>query len=138
MTGNKPGYKDQETEKQAVAELGIEILRFPLRGNGSGDISNYAQAIAAIVDAKEKDKPLLVNCAADTQRTGGVTACYRMLIEKKSPSFAYAEMRRYDWDPDDNPVLLSYINNNMAELSRLLKEMRVIDEVPDPLPVLGP
>lgn len=138
LTGNKPGHKDQEAERQAAAQLGIEILRFPLRGNGTGDINNYAQAIAAIVDAKQKGKPVLVHCAAGTQRTGGVIACYRMLIEKKPALFAYAELLHCDWDPDDDQILLTYVNNNMAELATLLKRKGVIDEVPNPLPVLGP
>ncbi len=136
LTGNIPSDKDQEAEKQAATELGIEVLRFPLRGNGTGDINNYARAIAAIVDARNKAKPVLVHCAAGTQRTGGVVACYRMLIEKKPPSFAYEELLRYDWRDKQDQVLLTYINSNMTKLAELLKQMGVTDHVPDPLPVI--
>lgn len=136
LTGDKPSDKDQNAEKKAAVELGIERLNFPLKGNGTGDINNYAQAIAAIADAKRKSKPVLVHCAAGTQRTGGVIACYRMLVEKKSPSFAYAELLRYDWKDKPDQILLNYINSNMAKLAALLKEMGVIDEVPNPLPVI--
>ena len=136
LTGDAPGNKDQNAEKKAAVELGIERLNFPLRGNGTGDINNYAQAIAAIVDAKRKGKPVLVHCAAGAQRAGGVIACYRMLVEKKSPSFAYAELLRYDWKDKPDQILLNYINSNMAKLAELLKEMGVIDEVPNPLPAI--
>ncbi|MFZ2148317.1 MAG: dual specificity protein phosphatase family protein [Sedimentisphaerales bacterium] len=136
LTGDEPGDRDQEAEKGAAVELGIERLNFPLKGDGTGDINNYAQAIAAIVDAEQKGKPVLVHCAAGTQRTGGVIACYRMLVEKKPPSFAYAELLRYDWKDKPDQILLTYINSNMAKLAALLKEMGVIDEVPNPLPFI--
>jgi protein tyrosine/serine phosphatase len=137
LAGDDSANKDQQAEKQAAAELGIKILRYRLQGNGTGDIENYARAIAAIVDARNNGKPVLVHCGAGAQRTGGVIACYRVLVEKKPPSFAYAEMMRYDWNPRKDKVLLTYINGHMAELASLLKQMRVIDQIPDPLPFIG-
>jgi protein-tyrosine phosphatase len=128
--------KDQEAEKQAAEELGIDVFRFPLKGNGTGDIKNYAGAIAAIVDARKNGKPVLVHCAAGAQRTGGVIACYRMLVEKKPPSLAYAELLRYGWHDEPDQVLITYINTNMPELARLLEEMDVVDQMPDTLPVI--
>jgi len=129
--------KDQKAEKQAVDELGIEVFRFPLKGNGTGDIKMYAGAIAAIVNARKNGKPVLVHCAAGAQRTGGVIACYRMLVEKRPPSQAYEELTRYGWHDEPDQVLLTYINTNMSELARLLEEMGVIDKIPDRLPVIN-
>ena len=73
---------DKNAERQAAAELGIERLVFPLGGNGTGDINNYAEAIAAICEAQEKGNPVLVLCAAGAQRPGGVVATYRLLVEE--------------------------------------------------------
>ncbi len=129
---------DKNAERQAAAELGIERLVFPLGGKGTGDINNYAKAIAAICEAQEKGKPVLVHCAAGAQRTGGVIATYRLLVEKKDASFVLAEMKRYGWDPRRNELLLPYINSNMAQLAELLCEMGVIEEAPVRLPQLGP
>jgi len=137
LTADSPGQKDQDAEKQAAAELGIERFNFPLRGDGTGDINNYARAIAAIVHSRQKGKPVLVHCAAGAQRTGGVVAAYRMLIEKKPPSLAYAELSRYGWRARSDQILLTYVNTNIARLAELLKQMGIIDEVPNPLPVIG-
>ena len=138
LTDNSPDNNDQKAEKQAAAELGIERLTFPLRGNGTGDINNYARAIAAIIKAKQERKPVLVHCAAGTQRTGGVIAAYRLLVEQKDPAFIHIELMRFDWDPKDDTALLTYLNSHMTELAMLLKQMGVIEEIPELLPVLGP
>jgi protein tyrosine/serine phosphatase len=136
LTGTEPDDKDQRAETKAAAELGIEHLRFPLRGDGTGDIAQYAGAIAAVVDARRSGKPVLVHCAAGAQRTGGTIAFYRLLVEEKPPSVVVREMARYGWDPKRNKILLDYIDEHMGELAVMLQERGVIEEVPEPLPLL--
>ena len=136
LTAYNPDNRDQQAEKQAADDLGIEIVRLPLNGNGTGDINNYARAIDTIVRAKQQNKPVLVHCAAGAQRTGGVIAAYRLLVEQKSPSFVLNELADYSWDPKDDTALPIYLNSHMAELAALLKQMGVIDDVPSPLPQL--
>jgi protein tyrosine phosphatase (PTP) superfamily phosphohydrolase (DUF442 family) len=136
LSGDSSDDIDKNAERQVAAKLGIERLIFPLRGNGTGDITHYAKAIAAICEAQKKHKPVLVHCSAGAQRTGGVIAAYRLLVEKKDASFVLAEMMRYDWNPKSNPHLLPYLNSHMAELAMLLHQMGVIDYIPSPLPQL--
>jgi protein tyrosine phosphatase (PTP) superfamily phosphohydrolase (DUF442 family) len=132
---DEPGNKDHEAERRAVEDLGIEWLVFPLRGDGTGDVVNYAKAVAAMVEAKRQGKPVVVHCAAGTYRAGGVVAAYRLLVEGADPADVYAEMLDYDYDPDDeNPP--AYLNEHMGEIAALLVEMGAIEKVPDPLPVL--
>ena len=138
LSGDSSGDVDKDAEKQAAADLGIERLIFPLRGNGTGDINNYAKAIAAICEAQKKRKPVLVHCTAGAQRTGGVIAAYRLLVEKKDVSFVLAEMMRYGWNPKRNVYLLPYLNSHTGELAMLLQQMGVIDHVPQSLPKIGP
>jgi protein tyrosine phosphatase (PTP) superfamily phosphohydrolase (DUF442 family) len=138
LAANSPEGGDRKAEKQAVAELGIERLTFPLKGDGTGDINDYARAIAAIVQAKQEHKPVLVHCNAGLQRTGGVIAVYQLLVEQKDPSFVYHEFTYYDWDPWNDTSLTKYINSHMEELAVLLKKMGVISKIPSPLPVFGP
>ncbi len=132
-----PRNKAHVAERAAVEALGIERRLFPLQGDGTGDIDNYAQAIAAIVAARDAGRKVLVHCAAGSYRTGGVIASYRMLIEGKAPDEAWAEMERYSWN-SDNPILPEYLNSHMGELTEKLLQMGVINSVPDPLPVLAP
>jgi protein tyrosine/serine phosphatase len=136
LTGEDAVDSDQQGEKKAAAQLGVEIKRYPLRGNGTGDVNNYARAIIAIADAEKNKLPVLVHCAAGAQRTGGVIAAYRLLVQKKDPVFTFNEMKRYGWSPKDNPALLPYLNENMAAIAMMLKQAGVIEGFSEPLPML--
>jgi predicted protein tyrosine phosphatase len=136
LTFEDPNDFDQQAEKKTAEELNVRILRYPLRGDGTGDVNNYARAITAIADAEKNKLPVLVHCAAGAQRTGGVIAAYRLLVQKKDPAFVISEMKRYGWKTKGNPELLTYLNSNMAVLARLLKQTGVIDEIPAQPPQL--
>ncbi len=136
LTSDDANDPDQQAEKRAAAELGIEVVKLPLKGNGTGDVNNYARAVAAISLADKNGRPVLVHCAAGTQRTGGVIAVYRLLVQKKDPGFTLGEMKRYGFNPKRNPALLPYLNDNMTDFAALLKQAGIIDEVPEPLPQL--
>lgn len=136
LTENNHGNRFQLRERAAAMALGIDYHNFPLIGDGTGDITNYANAIAVMHQARCEGKPVLVHCAAGAQRTGGVVAAYRILVERKSPDEARAELKRYGWKPGKDQILLNYLNRNMAKLAELLCAMRVIETIPEPLPVL--
>lgn len=136
LTHELPDDRNQQAELRAAEKLGIQHVRFPLRGDGTGDITNYARAIAAVVEAERAGRRVLLHCAAGVQRTGGVLACYRLLVEGQSPKPVVKELMGHKWDPKDNPALLEYVNENLGRLAVLLQEMGVIDSIPDPLPVL--
>lgn len=136
LTENNPGNRFQLKERAVAAALGIEYHNFPLIGDGTGNITNYANAIAVMHQARRAGKPVLVHCAAGAQRTGGVVAAYRVLVERKSPDAARAELKRYGWKSGKDQVLLNYLNRNMAKLAELLLARQVIDAIPNPLPVL--
>jgi len=138
LTDHDADRLDHAVELRAARELGILDFNFPLSGDGTGDIRHYAEAIAAIVKAKNAGKPVLVHCVAGAMRTGGVIAAYRLLVERADPEAVRKEMMRYGWKPRKNRVLIDYLNAHMAELARLLVERGVIENVPDPLPQLPP
>ncbi len=137
LLAEEPDNADHRAEVQAACELGIELKRFPLRGDGTGDLGRYADALAAIVEADRAHKPVLVHCAAGAQRTGGAIAFYRLLVQKRSPESVLKELKRYDHDPDDNPALLEYINENIDRLATMLEVRGVIEQAPESLTVLA-
>ena len=138
LTNPDPNDEHQQAELAAAEKLAIEHVRLPLRGDGTGDIRNYAKAIKHLVDCKQAGTPVLVHCAAGADRTGGVIFAYRTLVEKQPPEAACTEMRRYGWRPGEENILPDYLNSHMAELAELLVENGVLDRVPDELPKLQP
>jgi protein tyrosine/serine phosphatase len=130
LTGVEADSPRQEAENRACEELGIEHLRFPLSGDGTGNITNYALALSAVRKAQAESKPVLVHCAAGSQRAGAAVYFYRTLIEQKSSDIAYEEMQEYDMRPSHDQALVDYINGNIAGLGGLLQQMGVVTQVP--------
>lgn len=127
-------YHDAEIE--TITDMGIERKLFPLISDGTGDVETYAAAVASVAEAERQGKPVLVHCAAGTQRTGGVIATYRLLVQKKAPAEVLEEMRKYKYDPVHSPRLREYLNEHMPELASELVRHGTIDQVPEPLPRL--
>jgi protein-tyrosine phosphatase len=134
LTSADPNNYNKQAEKKIVAELNIKVLRFPMSGNGIGDVNDYADAVIAITNAEKQNLPVLVHCAAGAMRTGGVIATYRILVQKIDPNIVEDEMEKYGCPIDEKPVLRSYLNDNIAELAILLKQAGVIDQIPAPIP----
>ncbi len=125
---------DQRAEARAIQALGIQHVRLPLDGSGTGDVRHYAGAIAAIARARSLGTPVLVHCAAGARRTGGVIATYQLLVAGARSERAYAELDRYGRTPVAETPLLAYLNDNMGTVAGLLVEMGVLERVPEPLP----
>jgi protein tyrosine/serine phosphatase len=136
LTWDDPSERNHIAELAAIAELGIERKLCPLQPDGTGDVHIYAQAVAEVARAVRQGKPVLVHCAAGTQRTGGVVAFYRLLVEGKSPEFTFAELRKYNYDPRHSPKLLKYVNEHIADVADDLVRDGIIERIPDPLPRL--
>lgn len=133
-----PTRRSHRAEKQAIEALGIERHHFPLRGDGTGKIQRYADAIAEVAAAKRSGVPVLVHCAAGSRRSAAVVAMYQLLVEGRSAEASYRELDRYGQRSVGESPLLPYLNDHMAELAELLVERGVIAAVPDPLPLLRP
>lgn len=136
LTDIDPKDVDQAAERAVLPQLGIESKRFPLVGDGTGDLQQYVAAIRAICSAVKSGRPVLVHCHAGAQRTGGVIAAYRLLVQGWPATDARDELIRYGWHPRRDAVLLDYLNAHLAELANLLAAERVITKVPESLPRL--
>jgi hypothetical protein len=129
----------QRAQEEAAAELGIEILRFQMPGDGreaDGTMTRHAKAVAAICKARQEGKPVLVQCSAGANRTGGVVATYELLVQRRAPAEVLADMLKHEYSPEENPQLLEYLNRNMKDAARELVAMGVIKEVP-PVTTIG-
>lgn len=131
---NKP-YLKSEVETARKLKIDHQVLH--LIGDGTGDVEDYAEAVAEIMRCEKAGKPVLVHCAAGAQRTGGVVAAYRMLVQKKTPEEAYRELLQYDWKPKKDQALIDYLNQNLAALSKLLEQKIEWYEPPATIPVIG-
>jgi len=129
--------QDQVEEERVARELGVEHLRFPLRGNGTGSTEAYAQAIAAIDSAQRLERPVLVHCAAGARRTGGVIAAYQVLVGGVEPESAFLELSRFGSDVAESK-LVPFLNEIMEPLAIRLVELGVIDSPPDRIPRFTP
>lgn len=112
---------DADAEKSAAAELGVDhIYLGGLAGDGIGDPNVYPKALAQILQANQKGKAVLVHCQSGAQRTGGVIAAYRILVEGEPPDRAFAEMRKYGHDPKHNPKLIPFIEEHLPQWRKQL------------------
>jgi protein tyrosine phosphatase (PTP) superfamily phosphohydrolase (DUF442 family) len=138
MTHFDESRKSHRAERDAIDELGIERLHFPMRGDGTGKLSRYADAIAEVAEARRADVPVLVHCAAGARRSAAVISMYQLLVEGRDAALVYDELDRFGKRPVADSPLLPYLNEHMQELAELLVDRGVIDRVPQPLPLLRP
>ncbi len=108
-------------ERELAKEKGIEVLNFPLVGDGTGDVETYARAVAAVIECERKGTPVLVHCAAGTYRTGGVVACFRILYQGWTMEQALAESKEYKWNPEERK-LPEYLEANLPKIKAYLIE----------------
>lgn len=138
LMGPEPDDPDQSAEEAAAVAGNVVLRRFPLLGNGTGDLRMYADAVAQLHADVQAGRPVLVHCAAGTQRTGGAIALYRTLVQGVPGDVAYREMQQFEWDPLDDGVMLIYLNGHMPAIAEMLVSRGVIDALPAELPWIGP
>ncbi len=127
---------DQQAELAAAKELGIDYKFLPLNGRGVGKVEHFTGAVTALAKNAKQGEPVLIHCHAGAQRTGGVVAAYRLLLEGRSPEFVIGELRRYGWNPNRDQVLIDFVNAHLKEAAVELVAAGCLEKIPQPLPVL--
>lgn len=128
--------REQLMETAAIERLGLASYRFPLAGDGTGPPERYVEALTVLRGAMADGKQVLVHCSAGSQRTGAAVGFYRLFYEGWTPDQVIEELKRYDWDPVKDQILLEYMNEHMGFVARRLVEEGVLESVPAPLPVM--
>jgi hypothetical protein len=87
-----PGLKRSVTYYRVADFSAIQVLTHR-------HLDEHVALVLAII--KEAPKPVLINCRAGVDRTGIITAAYRMLVDGMSQKEAIAEMDGFHspWDP---------------------------------------
>lgn len=118
---------DAQAEKQIAADLGVERIAIAgLGGKGVGDPDAYPEALRAIVDANRKGKAVLVHCQSGAQRTGGVIATYRMLVQGRDEAQAFEEAKQFHFRPSQNPHLVPFVEQHLREWKAKLEAEHVV------------
>ena len=138
LAGAGPPDMDQQAENQAAEELGIRRVRIQMPSNGVATVDDYVKALSVLIEARRAKEAALVHCNAGSNRTGGVVAMYRVLVEGWPGRDAYEEMCEYDWHPSTNGALLTFLNNNLPAIAERLAAIGAVEAIPAPLPRIGP
>ena len=136
MTSPDALDEDQQAELAAVKERGIDHIFLPLNGRGVGKVEHFTKAVALLAMNARDGEPVLVHCHAGSQRTGGVVAAYRLLIERRSPQFVIDELKHYGWNPRRDQILLDFVNAHLKEVAAELVAAKCLEKIPEPLPIL--
>ena len=128
-----------DKERAITSSHGARLVELDgLDGSGIGDLENYVVALTEMERARRERTPLLVHCAAGTQRTGAAVAWFRMLYDGWTGAEAYDEYLAYRYNrPDESGRLERYMNRNVERLVERLVQTGALDEAPDPLPLFG-
>jgi protein-tyrosine phosphatase len=108
---------EQTAEQAAAARLGVEYHRFPLRGDGTGDVHNYVDAIATIERAARRAQPVLVHCVAGDKRSGGVVAAYLLLFRGATADEAMEQIGLCNKGHVASCTVVAYLNAHLREIA---------------------
>lgn len=117
---------ERQAEQRAVERLGIAYRCCPLKGDGTGDVQQYAHAVAAIAHAQALGRPVLVHCAAGDKRSGGVVAAYLLLVRGAPVATALAEIGRFTRHGVPSETVTRYLDDHLAEIAAHLRDEGVL------------
>ncbi len=136
LGADTPGDPDKLPEQQASAKLNIDRTAIAMKGDGTGTVGSYVQAVSLLAKAQRAGKITMIHCGSGVNRTGGVLACYKMLVQGESADTALDHMKDYDFSSNRNEQLLPFLNRIMPDLAMQLQAQGIIDQVPHPIPQL--
>jgi protein tyrosine/serine phosphatase len=98
LTSDERKPRDTELDS-AVRELGLKRYRFPMNGNGTGDLPTLDHAADAM--ANSSDQPIYFHCSAGDKRSSAALAAYWMKHKGKSLQVTLDDLTRdYDMEFD--------------------------------------
>lgn len=120
LTGDQ-GRIEQQEEIETAREMGVEHHIFSLRGDGTGDVREYVDAIEMIARSLDAKRTVLVHCSAGDRRTGGVVAAYQLLLRGEPIERAIGEIQRYSRTGIGESNIWPFLRTNLPEIARGLR-----------------
>ena len=105
----KPESKGTPEEKAFAAENGLQFYNFSI-GSSAAQIDETVKRFLAIV-ADKSNWPILVHCSRGKERSGVLSAIYRLEYDRWSNEDALAETYRLGLDRGHMPIPENYIKN---------------------------
>ncbi len=99
LGAHEPGTPEELLAQRTAEALGVTRIRLDLEGDATGNPEDYATTLRMLQDPATH--PVLVHCAAGSQRTGCAIAMYRQIEQGWTFDEAYTESFRFDHDPSD-------------------------------------
>jgi protein tyrosine/serine phosphatase len=84
------------TESTIVRQLGMRFYSIPISSSSAPSDDAVARFLKLVADPA--NAPVFVHCVGGHDRTGALTAIYRMTHDGWTADRAYREMRRYGYD----------------------------------------
>jgi protein tyrosine/serine phosphatase len=119
-------------EKEFAAENGLNFYNFPI-GSSHDEIEKTVERFLAIVD-DESNWPILVHCSRGKERSGVLSAIFRIEYDRWSNEQALQETYRLGLEEGHMPIPENFIKNYRArwngDSGTSQKESKVLPEVP--------
>lgn len=112
------GTSEERVAQQTADALGVRRVRLPLFGDGQGDPNRYVEALRLATDPA--NQPVLIHCAAGSERTGCAVAMYRHIFEGIPLEDGLREATTHKHDPSDNPHVTRMLNEWTDDVARSL------------------
>jgi protein tyrosine/serine phosphatase len=89
LRGNNSGRPWYDDEMKASAAAGVQHINFPI---SAGRELTDDQVSKLAVFLKESPRPILIHCEGGADRSGLASALYKLLVKKRSPGEASAQL----------------------------------------------
>lgn len=126
LGAHEPGTTEEQVAQRTAEALHADRVVFDLEGDATGDPNAYLQTLRIMTDRDRQ--PVLVHCAAGSERTGAAVALYRYVIEGKSLDDAYEETKDHRHRTSKNPRLREVLDRWAGPIREAYE--RDLDRVP--------
>jgi len=133
---HEAGSPSEMRERRVCDVLGVERYQMRLEGDSQGNANYYVQALRLMNDPAKR--PILVHCAAGSERTGCAVILYRHVVQGKPIDDVYHEAYEHRHSDDRNPKLRWMLDTWAAKVGAAYRDGGLIPDqepLPDPVPV---